>query len=34
MMGNDQDLLGELQKLGEQVGERVWPMPLYDEYLK
>jgi leucyl aminopeptidase len=33
MMGNDQDLLGELQKLGEQVGERVWPMPLYDEYL-
>ena len=33
MMGNDQDLMGELSKLGEQVGERVWPMPLYDEYL-
>ena len=33
MMGNDQDLSNELQKLGEQVGERVWPMPLYDEYL-
>jgi leucyl aminopeptidase len=33
MMGNDQDLMDELSKLGEQVGERVWPMPLYDEYL-
>ena len=33
MMGNDQDLLNDLSKLGEQVGERVWPMPLYDEYL-
>jgi len=33
MMGNDQNLSDELQKLGEQVGERVWPMPLYDEYL-
>ncbi len=33
MMGNDEDLLTELRKLGEQVGERVWPMPLYDEYV-
>jgi leucyl aminopeptidase len=33
MMGNDEDLHDELRKLGEQVGERVWPMPLYDEYL-
>jgi leucyl aminopeptidase len=33
MMGNDQELLDTLRKLGEQVGERVWPMPLYDEYL-
>jgi leucyl aminopeptidase len=33
MMGNDDDLIDELRKLGEQVGERVWPMPLYDEYL-
>jgi leucyl aminopeptidase len=33
MMGNDDDLMDELRKLGEQVGERVWPMPLYDEYL-
>jgi leucyl aminopeptidase len=33
MMGNDQELLDTLRKLGEEVGERVWPMPLYDEYL-
>ncbi len=33
IMGNDQNLSDELQKLGEQVGERVWPLPLYDEYL-
>jgi leucyl aminopeptidase len=33
MMGNDNDLLETLQKLGEDVGERVWPMPLYEEYL-
>ena len=33
MMGNDQELLDTLRKLGEQVGERVWPMPLYEEYL-
>jgi leucyl aminopeptidase len=33
MMGNDEELLTKLQKLGEKVGERVWPLPLYDEYL-
>jgi leucyl aminopeptidase len=33
MMGNDQKLLDTLRKLGEEVGERVWPLPLYDEYL-
>ena len=33
MMGNDEELLDTLRKLGEVVGERVWPMPLYDEYL-
>jgi len=32
-MGNDPELLDTLRKLGEEVGERVWPMPLYDEYL-
>jgi len=33
MMGNDEELLDTLCNLGEVVGERVWPMPLYDEYL-
>jgi leucyl aminopeptidase len=33
MMGNDEELLDTLRELGEVVGERVWPMPLYDEYL-
>ena len=33
MMGNDEELLDTLRKLGDVVGERVWPMPLYDEYL-
>ncbi len=33
LMGNDDELLDTLKKLGEEVGERVWPLPLYDEYL-
>jgi leucyl aminopeptidase len=33
MMGNDEDLLNQLRVLGEEVGERVWPLPLYDEYV-
>jgi leucyl aminopeptidase len=32
-MGNDSDLIETLRKIGDGVGERVWPMPLYDEYL-
>jgi leucyl aminopeptidase len=32
MMGNDKDLLETLRKIGDDVGERVWPMPLYEEY--
>jgi len=32
IMGNDAGLAEELRKLGEDVGERVWPLPLYDEY--
>lgn len=32
MMGNDDELLDRLKKLGEKVGERVWPLPLYEEY--
>jgi leucyl aminopeptidase len=33
MMSNDDELQTTLHKLGEQVGERVWPLPVYDEYL-
>jgi leucyl aminopeptidase len=32
VMGNDDDLIQSLRKIGETVGERVWPLPLYDEY--
>ncbi len=32
IMGNDPALAEELKKLGEDVGERVWPLPLYEEY--
>ncbi len=34
LMGNDPELVERLRKLGEEVGERVWPLPLYDEYLE
>ncbi len=33
VMGNDEELLTTLRKIGDTVGERVWPLPLYDEYL-
>lgn len=33
IMGSDRDLIDTLVKIGEECGERVWPMPLYDEYL-
>jgi leucyl aminopeptidase len=31
-MGNDDALLEEVRRAGERAGERVWPMPLWDEY--
>lgn len=34
MMGNDDKLKAELTKAGEQAGERVWEMPLWDEYFE
>lgn len=34
MMGNDTELKGQLKKAGEQAGERVWEMPLWDEYFE
>jgi leucyl aminopeptidase len=33
IMGNDDELVETLRKIGERVGERVWPLPLYEEYL-
>jgi len=32
LMGNDEDLVAELQTAGETTGERVWPLPLFEEY--
>ncbi len=32
MMGNDKELMAMMQKASELSGERVWQMPLYDEY--
>jgi leucyl aminopeptidase len=30
--GNDEKLIEELRAIGERVGERVWPLPMYPEY--
>jgi leucyl aminopeptidase len=32
LMGNDEDLMAELQAAGETTGEKAWPLPLFDEY--
>ena len=32
LMGNDEDLIAEIQAAGEASGERAWPLPLFDEY--
>ncbi|MDP2156562.1 MAG: leucyl aminopeptidase, partial [Nitrospirota bacterium] len=32
MMGNDRKLLDDLRKAGEETYERVWELPLFDEY--
>ncbi len=34
MMGNDSGLMDKLKEAGEKTYERVWPLPLYDEYEK
>jgi leucyl aminopeptidase len=31
-MGNDETLLEEVRSAGEKVGQRVWPLPMFDEY--
>src|SRR5919112_907045 len=32
LMGNDEDLVAELQAAGETAGEKAWPLPLFEEY--
>jgi leucyl aminopeptidase len=32
LMGNDEDLVAEVEAAGETTGERAWPLPLFDEY--
>ncbi len=32
LMGNDGGLMDELRAAGQRVGERCWPLPLWDEY--
>ena len=32
VMGNDEALVEEVRQAGERSGERVWPLPLWDEY--
>ncbi|HEX2742433.1 MAG TPA: leucyl aminopeptidase, partial [Rubrobacter sp.] len=32
LMGNDEDLIAEVQAAGDATGERAWPLPLFDEY--
>ncbi len=32
LMGNDEDLIAEVQTAGETSGERAWPLPLFEEY--
>lgn len=32
LMGNDEDLVSEVQAAGEAAGERAWPLPLFEEY--
>ena len=34
MLGNDEKLKGQLKQAGERAGERVWEMPLWDEYFE
>lgn len=32
LMGNDDALIDEIRAAGDRVGERAWPLPMYDEY--
>jgi leucyl aminopeptidase len=32
VMGNDEALIEEVRRAGDRAGERVWPLPMHDEY--
>ena len=32
LMGNDKDLIAEVEAAGEETNERAWPLPLFDDY--
>jgi leucyl aminopeptidase len=32
LMGNDENLIAEVQTAGETAGEKAWPLPLFEEY--
>ena len=34
ILGNDEDLIQSLRRIGEAEGERMWQMPLFDEYFE
>ena len=34
VLGNDDDLISELQMAGDRAAERCWPLPLWDPYKK
>ncbi|MBI4924533.1 MAG: leucyl aminopeptidase, partial [Bdellovibrio sp.] len=34
ILGNDNAIISQLQKVGESQGERIWQLPLYDEYFE
>ncbi|HRU40051.1 MAG TPA: leucyl aminopeptidase, partial [Candidatus Goldiibacteriota bacterium] len=34
LMGNDEKLKSQLRKAGDETGERVWELPLFEEYLE
>ena len=34
ILGNDDELISQIQEAGKSVGERMWQLPLWDEYFE